>query len=358
MGGLARPHVGVCGEAPSCEEGRRILGDRVRVTHEASEAVDLWIVGWSQIEQDGAALLRRLRLRGVEAPRIALTAAGAGGDLVRACYRAGASEVVGQEELREELPRALSRALSRARTRADREMESSQFARELGERTRHLEKALRAVSDAYDQTLTALVSAQDCRERETAFHSQRVAAYSVLLGAELELDRAQLEELYRGALLHDIGKIGIPDAILLKPGALSDSEWAVMRSHVELGGEILRGIHFLERSAAVPLSHHEAWDGSGYPRGLRELEIPLYARLFAIPDTYDALRSERSYKPAWNHGEAVAQILEEAGTRLDPGLAKLFSRLPEGLLLRIEDDVEESWSFRDTLSYVRSVRPR
>jgi HD-GYP domain-containing protein (c-di-GMP phosphodiesterase class II) len=157
-------------------------------------------------------------------------------------------------------------------------------------------------------------------------------------------DRA-LESLYRGSLLHDIGKIGIPDAILLKPGQLEPGEWEVMRQHPEIGASILGRISFLGDAVEVPLAHHEAWDGSGYPRGLRKEEIPLSARIFAVIDTYDALRSARPYKAAMEH-EAVVEIMKEAaGYRLDPELVRTFASEPKATWLRLGEAARSHGTF-------------
>jgi HD-GYP domain-containing protein (c-di-GMP phosphodiesterase class II) len=220
---------------------------------------------------------------------------------------------------------------------------------EFGKRERDLEEALAAASEAYDQTLAALVAALDQRERETAGHSQRVAAYAVRLGAGVGIDGPALEDLYRGALLHDIGKIGIPDAVLLKAGELDEAEWRVMREHAQLGADLLARISFLHGAADVPLAHHEAWDGSGYPRGLKGAKIPLAARVFAVVDSYDAIRSERPYKPAETHTRALELLGGEAGRRLDPDLVEAFAAESPAVWERLAARVRPGWTFCDAL---------
>ncbi len=176
--------------------------------------------------------------------------------LARDCFREGAQDVLAVDELGPSLARVVQHVIERVASGRGREHEAELMASELGKRARDLEAALLAVRAAYDQTLVALVSALDCRERETATHSQRVACYSVLVGTRIALDEPDLETLYRGALLHDIGKIGTPDAVLLKPGSFTEEEWEIMRRHAETGGEILSNIAFLKAASDVPLAHH------------------------------------------------------------------------------------------------------
>ncbi len=298
---------------------------------DTTECVDaaLRIVGPRELERTGPAALKRHRLRWPVTPLLAIVPLDAPMDLVRECFRSGAADVIGYEELDEGLLPGLERAIADARGArgsGDREELAESLRRRAGE----LERALRQLRQGYDETLAALVRALDVRERETASHSHRVATYAVLLGLRNELGEEELETLYRGALLHDIGKIGIPDAVLLKPDSLSEAEWQVMRTHAEIGADVLRSIGFLREASDVPQSHHEAWDGSGYPAGLRGREIPLHARIFAIVDTYDAIRSARSYKPAHPHGHAVELMLSDAGVRLDPDLVGTFVAEPPG----------------------------
>jgi Response regulator containing a CheY-like receiver domain and an HD-GYP domain len=137
----------------------------------------------------------------------------------------------------------------------------------------------------------------------------------------------ELVHIHRGALLHDIGKMGIPDAILLKPGPLDEKEWAIMRTHPTLAVELLRPIAFLAPALDIPWCHHEKWDGTGYPRGLRGEEIPLPARIFAVVDVYDALTSDRPYRAAWSQERALAYIREQAGRHFDPRVVEVFEQV-------------------------------
>jgi putative nucleotidyltransferase with HDIG domain len=173
---------------------------------------------------------------------------------------------------------------------------------------------------AYDATLEALVAALDVREQKTAEHSRRVARYSRLLGNELGISVDLCHRLCRGALLHDIGKIGVPDAVLLKEGPLTEAEWTIMRRHPEMGATILEAVPFLSDAREIVLTHQERYDGSGYPVGLRGEAIPIGARIFAVADTLDALLSDRPYHQAVPFGTALAMIQAQAGTTLDPAV--------------------------------------
>ncbi len=169
-----------------------------------------------------------------------------------------------------------------------------------------------------------LVSALDAREHETGSHSKRVACHTLVLAKHFTADPRQLEQVYLGSLLHDIGKIGIPDAILLKAGALSDTEWQVMRTHPEIGHRILAVAPSMGEAAEVVLNHEERFDGTGYPRGLAGESIPLWARLFAVIDTLDAITSDRPYREALSFDAARAEIIRQSGTQFDPRAVEVF----------------------------------
>jgi len=188
---------------------------------------------------------------------------------------------------------------------------------------------VRDIETANDNTLLALAAALDVREHNTGVHSQRVADYTLRLARETGIrDKERLDVLWRGALLHDVGKIGIPDEVLLKPGPLSEEEWKVMRTHPEVGSRMLRKIEFLREPAGIVLSHHERFDGEGYPQGLNGGRIPLGARLFAVIDVYDALTTDRAYHTARSHTDASARLGELSGTHFDPAVVAAFARIP------------------------------
>jgi len=177
---------------------------------------------------------------------------------------------------------------------------------------------------AYDQTLEGWAKALELRNKETEGHSQRVTELTLSLARELGLPDKDLVHLRRGALLHDIGKMGIPDEILLKPGPLTDHEWIIMRKHPGLAHDMLYPIDFLRPALDIPYNHHEKWDGSGYPRGLMGEEIPLSARIFSVVDVWDALLSERTYRKAWPAEKVIKHLQIQAGKHFDPLIVKAF----------------------------------
>ena len=181
-----------------------------------------------------------------------------------------------------------------------------------------------ALSGAYERTIEGWARALDFRDRETEGHSQRVTELTVALARRMGVPEAELVHVRRGALLHDIGKMGIPDSILLKPGQLDAHEWQVMQRHPDMARELLEPIEFLRPALDIPHAHHEKWSGGGYPRGLKGEEIPLAARIFAVIDVWDALRHDRPYRPAWDEARARALIEEESGVHFDPQVARAF----------------------------------
>ena len=195
-------------------------------------------------------------------------------------------------------------------------------------RTAELDEALRSLEDAYRSTLKALTAALDKRDSETSGHSERVVAYSLRLGRELGLDAGQTRSLEFGSLLHDIGKIGVPDAILRKPSRLTEEEWREMREHPSHGRQILRGIEFLKGASRVVSQHHERWDGSGYPLGLRGEEVDINARIFAVADAFDAITSDRVYRKGRTYEAAAAELEEWVGRQFDPRVVEAFRRVP------------------------------
>lgn len=202
------------------------------------------------------------------------------------------------------------------------------------QRTAELDRALNSLEGAYRSTLKALTAALETRDSETHGHSERVVSYSLRLGREYGLNAEQMKSLEFGSLLHDIGKIGVPDSILRKPAKLTEEEWVRMREHPMHGQQILRGIEFLQGAARVVAQHHEKWDGTGYPLGLRAEEIDICARIFAVADAFDAITSDRVYRRGKSY-EAAAQELDDwAGRQFDPKIVEAFHRVPK-------DDWEE-----------------
>lgn len=192
---------------------------------------------------------------------------------------------------------------------------------------------------SYVEAVGAVIAAVDRRDDQSAGHARRVSRFAVALAREMGIaDPDELRAIEWGALLHDVGKIAVPDAILRKRGPLTKEEWYIMRQHPRWGYEILADIRFLEPSLDIVYNHHERWDGHGYPRGLRGEKIPLSARIFALVDTYDAITSDRHYRPARNHQTAVLELQTAAGSQFDPEVVEAFLRLPEVEIRRLREE--------------------
>jgi putative nucleotidyltransferase with HDIG domain len=189
---------------------------------------------------------------------------------------------------------------------------------------RRLDDSTKRLQSAYDETLAGWASALDIRDRSTAQHTERVTRRTVELARRFGFDGRALDDVRRGATLHDIGKMGVPDHILGKSGPLTDDEWVQMRRHPELAVQMLQGIEYLRPALAIPRCHHEKWDGTGYPAGLVRDQIPLEARLFAVVDVYDAVTSVRPYRQPMTVQEARSTIVAGSGTHFDPAVVDAF----------------------------------
>ncbi len=187
-----------------------------------------------------------------------------------------------------------------------------------------LKRATTKVLLAYDETIEGWAKALELRDHETQGHTQRVTEMTVALARRAYIPEDEIVHIRRGALLHDIGKMGVPDAILLKPDKLTDEEWVIMRKHPVFAYEWLHPIEFLRPALDIPYCHHEKWDGTGYPRGLKGEQIPLAGRIFAVVDVWDALTSDRPYREAWSQERVIEYIREHAGTHFDPNIVELF----------------------------------
>jgi len=205
------------------------------------------------------------------------------------------------------------------------------------ERTVQLQKALGTVEQSYADTLDALGAAIDLRDGQTAGHSRRVALYSIKILSQLNSTHKQFKTLVMGAWLHDIGKLAIPDAILLKPASLTAEERSIMRAHVQIGYDLVKRIPFLSDAAEIVLTHHERWDGSGYPRGMKGTDIPYGARIFAVADALDAMTSNRPYRLALPLPEARKEIGRLAGTHFDSRIVSVLLTIPEDSLEAIRE---------------------
>src|SRR5437879_5648338 len=224
-------------------------------------------------------------------------------------------------------------SLARARRvkRLEQEVENYRHHLEeiVAEQTQQLREALHQIERSYDHTLEALGAAIDLRDSPTAGHSRRVFLYSVEIAKTMGGLETQMRNIGMGAWLHDIGKLAISDGILLKPGALTDEERRVMQQHAQIGYDLVKGIPFLAEAAEIIYAHHERWDGSGYPRGLKTEEIPVGARIFAVVDTFDAMTSDRPYRRALPFETSREVIERGAGKQYDAQVARVFLSIPD-----------------------------
>ena len=291
-------------------------------------------------QTDGLSFLRILREQHPSVGVIMMTGYGQIESAVEA-LKLGAADYLTKPIRVNNLCTSVLRALENRNLSLENEAYQRSLEGTVAHKTIELEKAYAEISDTYKLTLEALVTALDARECETGHHSQRVVRYSLAIAQKLGLGPEELEQLGRGALLHDIGKIGVPDSILLKPGPLTDEEWVEMRKHPEIGARILSDIDFLEEASKIVLTHQEQWGGGGYPAGLKGEDIPLGSRIFAVADTLDAIVSDRPYRKGRSLDYAREEIQRHAGTQFDPAVVEAFLKLTDEELasLRIEDSL-------------------
>lgn len=302
------------------------------------EEVPLVISDMKMPGKDGLWLLEAFREQHPETAVIMLTGYGDTEAAVD-CLRRGATDYLLKPPKVTDLIRSIERALAKRRVELARKRYQKKLERKVRDRTADLRTALKDVSTTYQNTLLALVSALDAREHETSDHSQRVVEYTLSIARILGLKGNELDEIGRGALLHDIGKIGVPDAVLLKPAKLTPEEWVEMRKHPEIGYSMIAPIPFLAVPSQIVLSHQERFDGKGYPRGLAGGEIHIGARIFAIADTLDAITSDRPYRRGTSLTSAIEEIKRCAGTQFDPEVVKAFLSLGERGLIAIKEDI-------------------
>ncbi len=308
------------------EEGYRpTLVDNAEAALELARAEEypLLITDMKMPGKDGAWLRDRLHETRPETAIIMLTAYGDTEDAVESLHK-GATDYLLKPPKVTDLVRAIERALSTRRLEQARQRYRTGLERRVRDRTAELQQALGDLETTYSTTLWALVAALDAREHEVSNHSQRVVRFTLAIAGRLGVPERDLHDLGRGALLHDIGKIGITDAILLKPGKLTEEEWVVMRTHPQIGYDILKAIPFLGLPAEVVLTHQERFDGTGYPRGLAGEAVPLGARIFAIADTFDAITSDRPYRKKQTAEAARQEMRRCSRTQFDPKCVEAF----------------------------------
>jgi len=236
---------------------------------------------------------------------------------------------------------SVERALEKQRLQIELQRHRDRLEEMVEQRTRQLQVAIRRIEQTYDETLAALGAALELRDIETQGHSRRVTHYCLEIARGLHCPVEELRVIARGSFLHDIGKIGIPDAILLKPDRLSEEETFLMQTHARIGYELVCRIAFLTPAAQIILTHQERYDGTGYPQGLRGEEIPLGSRIFAVADTLDAMTSDRPYRTSLPFSAASEEIVGQAGRQFDPDVVRVFQSIPEEVWRKIRREATE-----------------
>src|SRR6478752_7939363 len=281
-------------------------------------------------ELDGIALLERSKEKYPDMPVIMVTAVH-DISVALAAIRNGAYDYLLKPFEREQLLNTVSRALENRRLKVENRTYQTNLESLVKARTDQLQAAMATLERSYDITLEALGDALDLKDRETEGHSRRVTLFTIAIAQALGLPREQVTVIARGAFLHDIGKMAIPDEILKKPGKLEPEEMEIMKEHAYHGYQIVKKIPFLVDVAEIVYSHQEWFNGEGYPRHLRGNEIPIGARIFSIADTFDAITSDRIYRRAQSYAAARAEIQKFSGRQFDPEIVKVFLEMPDNI---------------------------
>lgn len=301
---------------------------RVAQEHIKRTTPDLILSDMIMPEMDGIKLLEWVREFDPDVPVIMVTAIHDISTALEAIRR-GAYDYILKPFEKDQLFLGVGRALQHRRLVNENRKYQRDLEQQVEDRTARLQEALDQLEQSYDDTLEALGSALDLKDAETEGHCQRVTAFCISIAKTMPVPETYLPILARAAFLHDIGKMAIPDGILRKPGPLTDEEKKIMRTHCEIGYNMLIRIPFLRDAAEIVLAHQEFYDGSGYPRGLRSDQIPLGARIFTIADSLDAMISDRPYRRALPMPHAREEIKRCSGSQFDPEVVKVFSSIPE-----------------------------
>lgn len=309
-------------------------------------AFDILLTDLSMPDKSGLELIDELRSVNEDLIKIVVTG-NATLDNAVLSLRRGAYDFIEKPVVADQLVAIVERAMEYGRLKAENRRYQLHLEDMVRDKSAALREALDKIRHSYDFTLEAMVQLLDARERSTSKHSLRVRELAIILARTMNLSASEVDEISKGALLHDIGKMAIPDSILLKPGALTEEEREIMKSHASTGHRILRSSSYLEKPADIVLSHHESWDGSGYPRGLRGIEIPLGARIFAVVDAYDAMRSHRVYRRSIPPADVVEEIRRNAGKQFDPAVVEAF--------LTCQPDFERAGGWDDETSLLTNA---
>ena len=308
----------LCHQAANADEASLIL---------ARQSIDLALIDINMPGRSGVQLLQELKKTSPDTAALMVSAVD---DLDTAmfCLKLGADDYILKPFSIERMELSVHNALEKRRLVLENRVYQRDLEAKVLNQTEQIRTTLANLHCAYEDTLTALARALDAREKEVGAHSERVSNYTLYLARAMGVAEPLLSDMAKGALLHDIGKIGISDNILLKPARLDEAEWAEMRRHPQLGFEIIAGVKFLKGAAQLVLTHHERYDGGGYPQGLVGEAIPLGARIFALADTLDAMTSDRPYRLALPFEMVLAEVDKHCGTQFDPEVAKVFLATP------------------------------
>jgi putative nucleotidyltransferase with HDIG domain len=288
---------------------------------------------------DGIALLEASKERFPDMPVIMVTAV-TDVSVALGALRNGAYDYLLKPFERDQLLATVRRAMENRRLKMENREYQTNLEALVTARTEQLRQVVSSLEKSYDITLEALGNALDLKDAETEGHSKRVTAYTIAIARAMGLSSDQIRIIARGAFLHDIGKMAIPDHILKKPGKLDAEETAIMREHCYRGYAIVRRIPFLYEAAEIVYAHQEKFDGTGYPRGLKGEEIPLGARIFSIADTLDAMTSDRPYRARLPHSVARDEIIQWSGRQFDPDVVKVFLSMPENIWSDLRKDID------------------
>ena len=322
----------VCTQAQSGREALALL--------QSGEEYELMLSDMMMPVMDGEALLAATKERFPDIPVVMVTAMH---DISIAfnAIRNGAYDYLLKPFDREQLLATVRRALENRRLKLENRKYQTELESLVTARTEQVRQALASLERSYDITLEALGNALDLKDAETEGHSKRVTAFTIAIARAMGISGDQIRVIARGAFLHDIGKMAIPDAILRKPGALDPEEVAIMREHCYRGYQILRRIPFLTEASEIVYAHQEKFDGTGYPRGLKGEQIPLGARIFSVADTLDAMTSNRPYRAAQPLSAARAEIDKWSGRQFDPQVVKVFLEMPENIWDDLRKGIDE-----------------
>src|SRR5580693_7496485 len=327
----------ICNQAGSGLEALALLN--------SGEEFELMLSDLMMADLDGIGLLERTKEKFPDMPVVMVTAVH-DISVALAAIRNGAYDYLLKPFEREQLLNAVRRSLENRRLKVENRTYQTNLESLVEARTDQLQSAMAGLERSYDITLQALGDALDLKDSETEGHSRRVTAFTIAIARAMGLPRDQINTIARGAFLHDIGKMAIPDKILNKPGKLDADEFEIMREHAYHGYQIVKKIPFLAEAAEIVYSHQEKFDGSGYPRNLKGAEIPLGARIFSVADTLDAITSDRIYRRKQTLQAAREEIHRWAGRQFDPEVVKTFLEMPDNIWEDLRREIQDATIYR------------